>query len=144
MNIYRLERVIYGINNAKVKELTLFDLDTGLAITEEQRVENNLEGPLTMYVGVAQVIQTLITPVGPGQYPFEFPFLIDASSLQEAFEKYPAMVEEIYKDLREQEAKMIEALKARREQEKSAKDKLVVANQSDLRAIENSGLKLVT
>lgn len=142
--MHRISRVIYGPSTSKIKELTLFDVETGSILTEEERIARNIKEPLVMYVGVATMIQTLATPIGPGKFPFEFPFLIEASSLKEAFDIFPKKVEELQADIREQEEKMIEHIKQMQEAEKKGPaSKIVTATKEDLNALKNAGLKLV-
>jgi hypothetical protein len=142
MEIFRKCEYFYGPDNASIKQMTLCNIETGSVLSEAERISLKIDEPLVAYVGVVSMIQMVATPIGFSQMPAELPFLIEASSLKEAFAKFPQMVEEIQKDIHEQEEEMVENLKKMKEEKDSSK--LYIPSAEESQQINSFKPRLVT
>lgn len=109
--LYREVESVVGLKQERIEVLHLADTESG-RLTQDAAKSASIEEPLQVFAGVATIMSGVPGPNGQpvAAIPNELRFPINASNLQEAFERYPEELQAFIEKLKQ--AQQEEAQKA--------------------------------
>lgn len=132
-----------GPDHSRVQQLTICSPVTGIPMTQDEWEAAKIDEPLHIYLALISSLNDIMVPiqgpkgveVGIGRLPTDIYFGIEASSLQEAFQKYPETIEKFRKEAMQRQAEATASV-AKAEAARASKPDLLVAQESDLRKLK--------